>query len=321
VYQITAQATDNGNLSAQSTTTILVKNFNATTGKLIAYYPLTGNYEDVSGNRLHGEGLGTVFVPDRNGAPDRACYFNGGVQHISVNSDPKLNFQDAITLSFWFNAARLPEKETFLISHGSWQNRYKISITPEKRVRWTVNTTNTISDLDSPNAFVTDSFFHITAIYDGALMSLYLNGNLIGYKSLSGKIRPTSLPLMLGQMLPTDAAYNFKGIIDEVKIYDYALIPTAVVNLYQQAVTSLKDKFLAENIRLSPNPVADILSVQYSFTPISIEIRDINGRLCLKKAVDTEGGTSLNVSHLIAGVYWLTVRQNDGMKTIRFVKI
>jgi hypothetical protein len=88
------------------------------------------------------------------GKPESACYFNGGAQHVTVNSDPLLNFQDGITVSCWFNAARLPDKETFLLSHGSWQNRWKLSLTPEKNLRWTVNTINGIADLDAPKAFV-----------------------------------------------------------------------------------------------------------------------------------------------------------------------
>ncbi|MEO5582525.1 MAG: LamG-like jellyroll fold domain-containing protein, partial [Saprospiraceae bacterium] len=225
IYTLTLLVKDRGNLSAQAATTILVKNFSNTTGHLIAYYPFTGNTEDASGNLLHGQGLGIVLVPDRNGSPNAAYYFNGGTQHVIVPNNPILNFQNSITVSCWFNAARLPDKETFLLSHGSWQNRWKISFTPEKYLRWTVNTSNAIGDLDTPFPFGIDSFYYVTAGFDGSIMTLYVNGQLVTYKTLTGNIRATTLPFLMGQMLVDDATYNFKGVIDEVKIFDYALSP------------------------------------------------------------------------------------------------
>ena len=327
VFTITVQATDNSNLSAQSTTTILVKNFNMSIGKLIAYYPFSGTADDASGNQLHGQGFGVAFVPDRFGVANRAGYFNGGAQNVRVTNSPLLNFQNAISVSCWFNAARLGDKEIFLVSHGSWQNRYKISITPDKNVRWTVNTLNTIADLDAPTPLTIDSFYHVTATYDGALMTIYINGKLTAYKPLTGNIRTTTLPFLIGQMLADNADYNFKGIIDEVKIFDYALIPTAAATLYQQSITALKDVFSLKTavLQVSPNPVSDILSVKmplYFNGKTDLEIRDVNGRLVLEKGIYTEGGLSrLDISPLLSGFYILTVKMDNQIAVGRFVKL
>ncbi len=326
VFTITVQVTDNGNLSAQATTTVLVKNFNTAIGKLIAHYPFSGNADDVSGNQLHGQGSGIAFVPDRFGVGDRACYFNGGAQNVRVTNSPLLNFQNAISVSCWFNAARLGDKETFLVSHGSWQNRYKISITPEKNVRWTINTLNTIADLDAPAPLTTDSFYHITATYDGALMAIYINGKLTSYKPLTGNIRTTALPFLIGQMLADNADYNFKGIIDEVKIFDYALIPTAVATLYQQSITALKDVFAIKTavLQVSPNPVSDILSVKMPLNfngKTDLEIRDVHGRLILEKQLYTEGEVNLDTSPILSGFYILTIKMYNQIAVGRFVKL
>ena len=334
VYQINVSATDNGSLSAQASTTILVKNFNAIPGKLIAHYPFSSNTDDVSGNQLHGQGFGTVFVADRNGAAERAIYFNGGTQNVRVTNSPLLNFQNAITVSCWFNATRLGDKEVFLLSHGSWQNRWKISLTPEKNLRWTVNTLNAVADLDAPTPFVIDSFYYITATYDGALMAIYVNGKLASYKPLTGNIRTTTLPFLMGQMLPDNAEYNFKGVIDEVKLFDYALSPTAVATLYQQSTTALKDIFSFKTLMLkvSPNPVSDILSVMLPMNATAkspVQIMDVNGRLVVEKSFfpkdflgNTEGGINhVDVNHLVSGVYIVTVRLDNQMAVARFVKL
>ena len=327
IYTITVVATDNGNLSTQATTTILVKNFNIAQGNLIAYYPFSGNTDDVSGNALNGQSSGIVYVPDRNGTPLKACYFNGGAQNVKVNNAPILNFQNAITVSCWFNAAALPDKETFLLSHGSWQNRWKISFTPDKTLRWTVNTLNAIADLDAPNILTTDSTYYITTTYDGATMALYLNGNLTAYKNLTGNIRTTTIAFMMGQMLPDISDYNFKGIIDEVKIYDYALTPTMAKAQYQQSLTAVEALTVtsAQLLQITPNPSSDFIKIVFSIASISnyeLQISDLMGRLIFTKTIsDTASDTHLDISALQKGLYFLTLRTGNQIATGRFVKL
>ena len=327
IFNITVQVKDNGNLTAQATTKILVKNFNNQEGRLLAYYPFTGNAQDISGNQLHGQGFGSVLVPDKNNRPNSAYYFNGGTQHIKVANSPILNSTDAITVSCWVSASSLPEKETFLLSHGSWQNRWKISFTPEKLLRWTVNTLNGIGDLDASGDFRTDSFYHVIAAYDGSLMTLYINGILKAYKPLSGNIRSTSLPLLMGQMLEDNAEYNFKGILDEVRLFDYALSPIAAATLYQQVTTSVKDKdkLTAVSLKIAPNPATDFLLVQSQY-PTDTEGRLIvingNGQIMLEKKMrNIRDRMVVDVSQLVSGVYILTLRAGLYRAVARFVKI
>lgn len=327
VYTVSVQVKDNGNLSDFAETTVLVKIFSELPGKLIAYYPFSGNTEDISGNQLHGQGFGTVLVPDKNNKPGAACYFNGGTQHIRVANHSILNVQHAITISCWFNAAQLPGKETFLLSHGSWQNRWKISFTPEKHLRWTVNTLNAIGDLDTPFPFGIDSFYHLTVSYDGALMAIYINGTLTAYKALTGSIRTTPLPFLMGQMLAEDAAYNFKGIIDEVKLFDYAFNPSSAAALYLQSTTALKASASVKNnfLKISPNPVSNFLSVQSAYASNSTpywRVSDFNGRTVLeKKGQPGNGEWILDISKFVSGVYIITMHAEHFMAFARFVKL
>jgi hypothetical protein len=326
VYTINVTATDNGNLSATATTTVLVKNFNTAVGTLIAYYPFTNHTNDISGNQLNGTANGIAFVPDRNGVPNSAGFFNGGTQNVSVANSSILNVQNALTVSCWFKASSLGAKEVFLLSHGSWQNRWKLSLTPEKNLRWTVNTLNSIADLDA-SAFAVDSFYYVTATYDGSLMAIYVNGNLASYKPLTGNIRTTTLAFLMGQMLPDNADYNFKGVIDEVKLFNYALIPTAVATLYQQSVVALKEAvfFNKENIKVSPNPASDRLQLTLPFaagTKLNVSVLNVNGQIVLEKGFYTEGGYfEMNVSALVSGIYIVMVQSDKQKSVARFVKL
>lgn len=325
IFQVTVKVSDDEGLSVQATANILVKNFIAATGNLIAHYPFSGNANDVSGNQLHGQANGAILAPDRNGNPQSAYYFNGGAQHIAVPNSPLLNFQDGITVSSWFNAHALPEKEIFLLSHGSWQNRWKISVTPEKYLRWTVNTLSGIADLDAAVPLQTDSFYHVAVSYDGSLLALYLNGRLHTYKALSGKIRTTVYPFLKGQMLPGDANYNFKGVLDDVKIFDYALTPAAVETLYQQGVTPVRESMEELNfaLGLSPNPTPGLLKVQLSEAAAAgalVQVRDVNGRIVLEQKMGKAMQADLDVSRCLPGVYWVWVWSGDRRGMARFIK-
>lgn len=325
VYEITVTVRDDKNASAQASTTILVKDFAATTGDLIAYYPFSGNADDASGNNLHGSVFGARLNTDQFGNANSAYFFDGVNDRISVPSASILNVEDAITVSTWFNADQLPDRESFIISHGSWQNRWKISIIPERRIRWTINSTSTIRDLDSDLNLEEDRFYHVAATYDGKLMLLYLNGKLQSYKELSGKIRKTSLDFLIGQMLPGDANYNFRGVIDEVKVFNYALTPEAVENLYNESLTTSVENINNQQytINLMPNPVREKLNVRFSELPDAavISIYNINGqRIATRAVVPGTQIIEIDASSWKTGFYLITITTQHMNSTTRFVK-
>jgi hypothetical protein len=67
---------------------------------------------------------------------------------------------------------------------------------------------------------------HLAVTYDGAAARLYVNGVPVSSRSLSGAIRNTSDPLWIGGNRPYGE--YFRGVIDEVRVYDRALAPVGV---------------------------------------------------------------------------------------------
>lgn len=328
IVQIKLKVQDDKGLSSEAATAVLVKTFpdNPTPGNLIAYYPFSGNANDASGNQLNGLTSGARLVPDFKGNPSSAYFFDGVNDYIRVSASPVLNFQDAITVSAWFKASQFPERESFLISHGSWQNRWKISFTPERKLRWTINSTSgVIRDLDSQNIIEPDSVYHVVATYDGNLMAIYINGVLNAYTFMSGKMRTTTLALTIGQMLPDNQEYNFNGIIDEVKLYDVGLTPNTVWDLYNQGLTTAAKNFAnATVLSLSPNPVSDQLTIQL---PDKIDnntiltIYTIDGHLVnIIKIIPGNKKLILNTSNWHVGTYIATLNSKTDVSINKFIK-
>ena len=321
VYDIKVRVADNQGLSVEKTISILVKNFDGN-GDLIAWYPFSGNTQDLSGNNHHGTNKGGLLTTDFNGNANNAYYFNGGSQHIEVASTTKLNTTEAISVSLWCKPAFGEEKEIFLLSHGSWQNRWKLSITPTRNVRWTVNTSTRIVDLDVTRPLISDSVYHIVASYDGKNMLIYVNGKLESFTNQTGAIKTTSLPMLIGQMLPTDAQYNFKGVIDDVRIYNFALSPNVVATLYNQGVSDLADTQQWDDIQILPNPANQFLTIKSTeFDQFSeIVIADLSGKN-IQSLYNWNLENPLDVSQLKSGIYFLTIRQGSYSKSIQFLKI
>lgn len=324
VYQLTVTVQDNGGLSATKTISILVKNFAPTSGDIIAWYPFSGNGNDISGNQLNGTVFGAIYTNDYFGNATSALLTDGFNDRVTVANSPLLNFQNAITVSFWFNAGLLPDKEVFILSHGSWQSRWKVSITPEKKIRWTVNTMNSIGDLDSDFSVQKDSFYHVAVTYDGQWMALYVNGNLRSYRPLTGNIRTTTVPFLMAQMLPDNTEFNFKGTIDEVKIFDYALTPEAAQTLFENTVTAVSGvENPMQKLSLSPNPVGGLLNIEL---PQSVggdgvlSIFNSSGLLVKTLPIKPVSSLQLATGDWPAGIYTVIFKSEKTMVSGRFVK-
>lgn len=281
IYSVSVTISDEGSLTDAGVISLLVHVFDDPEATIIAHYPMTGNAQDVSGNNLHGQANGTPLTSDRFGNPQQAYLFPGGAQNISVANDPLLNVTDAISVAVWAKANELPETESFIVSHGSWQNRWKVSITPDRRIRWTVNTNSAVGDLDALDPMETDKFYHLVVTYGDGLMAMYINGELASFKNLTGQIRTTTVPLLIGQMLPGETAYNFNGIIDDVRLYQGILSPEDVRMRYEDDLTSLSSPRIPDigHLTIHPNPARDVVRISAEDALGMIYLTDWTGRI------------------------------------------
>jgi hypothetical protein len=268
---------------------------------------------------------GAIYTEDAFGNPSSALLTDGINDKVTVENNALLNVQDAITVSCWFEAKELPpNKEVFLLSHGSWQNRWKVSVIEGEKIRWTVNTINGIGDLDS-EAIQADSLYHLTVTYDKEWMIIYLNGTLQTFRPLSGPIRTTALPFLMAQMLPDNNEFNYKGVLDEVKIFDYALSPEAVASMYNELTTSVHTRFkITSQLRLSPNPATEFLTISFTDDFAGeglLSVFDLQGRQLVNQKLNSKASLNMEVKDWHPGVYQLVLRTRQGISTARFVKL
>jgi hypothetical protein len=79
---------------------------------------------------------------------------------------------------------------------------------------------------DGPRADPVNRWSHLALTYDGARLRLFLDGTQVSSRTATGTIRMTTDPLWIGGNRPYGE--YFRGVIDEVRVYDRALSPAKV---------------------------------------------------------------------------------------------
>jgi len=72
---------------------------------------------------------------------------------------------------------------------------------------------------------------HIAGIYDGSKMYLIIDGNMDTSQPASGRINTNDEPVFIGEN-SENTGRHWDGLIDDVRIYNYALSEDEITELY-----------------------------------------------------------------------------------------
>jgi len=211
----------------------LVRDQSIVTNGLVAYYPFDGNANDASGNGNHGIDNGGVSYI--SGAKGLAANFDGVNDYISIPHHSIFNLGTSFTLSVWVNissgaydAIRIIDKATGGTCNG-WNFDTHDSSQPGFRMRMD----SSCPWINSQSAFSADSWHHLLVTVDNLQATFYLDGMVDG----SGRISTppsNTLDLYIGSAHPSTNDSMFKGQLDEIRMYNRALTPTEIQQLYAQ---------------------------------------------------------------------------------------
>jgi len=323
VGTITVQVTNQDMLSTTVSAGALVKDTSLAIETPLIWYPFDFDTKNAAADRFHSTATGVIKTEDSRGLSALAYSFTAGSNIIYTDNNVDLNFTGAVSLSCWVKCVELGS-ERFIISHGSWQQRYKLSITPEGRLRWTVKTSTGVADLDGSSPIELNHYYHVTALYTGYSMELYVDGLLDTFKAFSGTLQPSTKPLTIGRMDNLETQYALRGSVDEVKIWDKEIPVRQVEELMNQWATSYgiaEDNMVA---RIYPNPAKDVIYVDFKGTiqPEHVSLFTPDGREMKVPRVKMHGsGIMIEIPQISAGLILLQIILKDGRVVSRKIVI
>ena len=202
-----------------------VWNFNP--GRLVAWWKFdegSGSAaNDASGNNLHGTIAGDPTWVD--GVAGKALKFDGDGDYVDLGNDSRFNLTRQITVAAWIKVNAFDCEWQAIINKGdgSW--------------RLQRNGTEGSIEFACTGAFVPGAqvgslfgmagvddgrWHHIAGTYDGSKICLYVDGKLDVSSEAEGAIEVNQYNLFIGANAEKPDR-NFKGSIDDVRIYSYAL--------------------------------------------------------------------------------------------------
>lgn len=211
---------------------------------LIAHYALNNSANDESRYHNHGVIIGGVArTTDRFGNPCGAMHFDGHSGYIRVAGSPSLQLPyNAITIAAWVkidNPTTGSDKWITLVCKGSYtienpanpQYRFQL-FQGSRQSTVSVNTEFTEYDqLFNTHPFNINQWYFCVLVYDGYAVYVYQDGVNIFHFPYNGLFNANTDDLEIGHDVPGSTEF-FSGAIDDLRIYDRALLPNEIEKLY-----------------------------------------------------------------------------------------
>jgi len=279
---------------------VVIQKANAQTP--VAWYPLNGNANDISGNNLNGTIFGSLsFVNDRNGNANSAVSFDGNTANRIEIPDHPLLRPSSLTITSWVKLNNLDGIQTFVSKsllpciNDSWHYGSFGSIFST----WASRTTSCGDFAQVTTAAQSNiwRFYAVTIDADADEMKLYINGVLQNTVPYTGVIPFDNNPVILGAAIENGSlSFPMNGVLDEVKIFNTVLTPAQIVS---ELGTFSPANFRTVNSGDWGNPATWEVFDGNSFVPAGTAPSPIDGIITVRSGHNVSINTGISVDQLV----------------------
>jgi concanavalin A-like lectin/glucanase superfamily protein len=180
---------------------------------------------DGSGRNNNGVLSGTTWTT--SGKFGGALSFDGASSWVTVPDAASLDLTNGMTLEAWVRPTALSGWRTTVMKETATGHAYSLYAndnTPNPAVTVTIGAAD--RSAVGTSQVPLNTWTHLAATYDGAMLRLYVNGVQAGTRAQTGNITVSASPLRIGG----NAVWGeyFAGLIDEVRVYNRALTATEI---------------------------------------------------------------------------------------------
>jgi hypothetical protein len=185
------------------------------------------------------------------GVKGTALDFNGEDSYVSCADNDALNLTDSLTVEMWIKPDEWVAEDYGIVGklsedrNSGWAFQYNGYA---NLLQFRINIENK-TEILSAAAPLTNSWHQIAGTYDGEKIKFYIDGIVRDSKQDSGKIATCINKLIIGKLSELKPEFYFRGVIDEVKVYNKALsesdIKTGFVNRGGRMKTAPKEPIIS----------------------------------------------------------------------------
>ena len=227
-HALTAVARDAAGNQAASTVNVSVSNTSQSPNGLVAAYGFNeGSGVQVADASGQGNG-GTISSATwtASGRFGAALSFNGTSSWVTVADAASLDLTSGMTIEAWVNPATGTGWRSVVLKEIAGGLAYALysannASRPAGYVHMTVD-----NGLNGTSAVPLNTWTHVALTYDGATLRMFVNGVQVSSLAVTGSIVVAPGALRIGG----DSVWGeyFKGLVDEVRIYNRALTATEI---------------------------------------------------------------------------------------------
>ena len=183
-------------------------------------------------------GLGQCQQPGQQQEKDLAVRLGGFGDYLVLEDGGTIASPSSFTLELWHRPERKDRddyEELCLVSKGSWEGSFKISVLPWGVLRFTVrNRAGAVTDCDGVTRIRTERWYHIAVAYDAqGSADIIINGRLEPTScnpavhrysgGFRGPLGQSPQPLVVGNCYFRDDGINFaRGTFADLRFWTYA---------------------------------------------------------------------------------------------------
>jgi len=252
---------------------------------------ITGSGHDGTLTNMSTSGTSTAWsVSGKSGS---ALRFDGINDYVLIPDNDALDIADELTISAWINPSNFPYTEAEIVDKGRGSvTSYRFQLRDSDELAFQAYFGGNYTLIKTAGLNIPKNIWsHVLVTYDGDKVRLYFNGELQKVSaSLTGNLGTNASPIYIGYW--SDSSYNFQGMMDEIKVYNYTLTQDEIRQEYNQGQTVVLSQTNVQKQASSDGLIAWWKMDEDSWSGTTGEVIDYSGTGSHGTAVNSANTTS-----------------------------